>query len=286
MPIQATIAASYAELSDSLRSAADFVVENRLDVATRSLRSVAASSGVSPASFSRLARALGYENYEELREEARRDIDPQSENYSTKARKIRMEATQPGAQPFLSRQVDACLSNIGALIDDTDLAALNAAADRLATARKVVLIGALGSAGIADYFAYLVNWFADGWSVVGRNGVTLASALARLTKDDAVVVISKAPYASRSVRATKLASERGASVIVLTDSHAFPGLRYANDIFIQRSESPQFFESYAATVVLVEALAGMLVARAGPDAEARIQEIADENRLLEEFVAP
>ncbi|NHX27941.1 hypothetical protein HA397_28795, partial [Escherichia coli] len=50
--IQEKIAAEYEGLSAKLRDAADFVAENPLDVATRSLRSISASSGLAPATFS------------------------------------------------------------------------------------------------------------------------------------------------------------------------------------------------------------------------------------------
>lgn len=281
--IRATIAETYPALSEALRQAADFVAENTLDVATRSLRAVAADSGVSPATFSRLARALGYPSYAALRDQARAELGRREERFSAKARQLRLDAAQPGAQPLLMRQTAACLANIGALTAETELERLEEAADRLAEARKVVLVASLGSAGIADYFAYMTSWFAEGWTVAGRNGVTLASALARLSAEDVVVVISKAPYARRTVRAAKRAASHGATVIALTDSHAFPGAGDADYVFIQRAESPQFFSSYVASVALIETIVGMLVARAGPDAEARIQEIADENRRLEAF---
>ena len=147
----------------------------------------------------------------------------------------------------------------------------------------MVIIGALGSAAFADYFAYLTSWFDGRWSVAGRNGTTLASTLMRLTREDAVIVISKAPYANRSIAATELAAESGASIIAITDSHAFPGLQHASHSFIQQSESPQFFSSYAATLVLIETMAGMLVAKAGPDAIDRIKTVMQQNNRLDEY---
>ena len=49
------------------------------------------------------------------------------------------------------------------------------------------------------------------------------------------------------------------------------------------SDSPQFFSSYAATLVLVETIIGMLVARAGPEAMDRIAEVEARNHRLEEY---
>ncbi|GAA0783576.1 MurR/RpiR family transcriptional regulator [Roseibium denhamense] len=278
--IRSAISANYADLSETLRMAADFVAENPLEIATRSLRSIASTSGVSPASYTRLARAIGYSDYEELREQARTELGrKETSDFQGKARRLRNDADHP----LLPRQVSACIDNIKSLQDDIDPHMLEAVVDRLAKSRKIVLVGALASAGFADYFSYLANWFDDRWTVAGRNGTTLGSTLAGLTSADTVLIISKHPYAHRSVQAADLAAAKGAKVVALTDSHAFPGLRSADFHFIQRTESPHFFSSYAATLVLIEIITGMLVARAGSEADARIQDVDRHNRLLDEI---
>jgi DNA-binding MurR/RpiR family transcriptional regulator len=62
--MQQLISSKYSSLSPQLQRAARFVVENPEEVATRSLRQIAASIDMSPPTFSRLAGALGYKNYE------------------------------------------------------------------------------------------------------------------------------------------------------------------------------------------------------------------------------
>lgn len=277
--IKNAILANYADLTEALRTAADYLADNQIDIATRSLRSVAAASGVSPASYTRLARAIGYEDFEALREQARRELSQRGSSLQDKARQLRNDADQP----LLPRQAAACVDNIKALVDDIDPSELESVVDSLAKAGRIVLVGALASAGFTDYFAYLTKWFDDRWTVAGRNGTTLGSALAGLTRSDCVVIITKHPYARRSVRAAELAAANDAKVIVLTDSHTFPGLQFADHTFIQRTESPNFFQSYAATLVLIETITGMLVARAGSEAEARIQNVDKHNRLLDEL---
>jgi len=72
--VQASIAENYGELSVALKMAADFVVKNSVEIATRSLLSVAAESELSPSSFSRLARAIGYQDYDQLCGHAREEL--------------------------------------------------------------------------------------------------------------------------------------------------------------------------------------------------------------------
>lgn len=275
--VQALIAEHYNELSGALKLAADYIVNNGFAVATRSLRSVASDSDLSPSSFSRLARAIGFCDYESLRECARDELANQSNQLAAKAQQLRNNANQP----VLPRQVQACVNNIESMLVDVDEAQLEATVNSLAAAHRVTLIGALSSASFADYFTYLTSWFDGRWCVAGHNGATLASSVGRLTSNDAVVVISKAPYAKRAVLATQMAAERGATIIVITDSHAFPAIKHAQHVFIQKVDSPHFFVSYASTLVLIETLTAMLVSCAGESAVEEIQNLVDQNHRLD-----
>ena len=70
--------------------------------------------------------------------------------------------------------------------------------------------------------------------------------------------------------------------MVITDSHACPALRHASAGFVVPSDSPHFYSSYVATLVLAEAMVGMLVSRAGPAARARIARVEESSRRLGE----
>lgn len=277
----------YAELSETLQRAADYVVHNPLNVATRSLRSIAAASGISAPTYSRLARALEYDSYEELREECRKAIGRTMEPFSARARRLQSDARSARAagEDFFERQSRACMANIETQTKMIEAATLEAAVETLNKARRVLIVGGLGSAGIADYFSYLASWFLDNWFVVGRTGFALGTSLARTGPGDVVIILAKSPFAARSIRAAEIASERGAALIVITDSHACPALAQADHRFLVPSESPQFFSSYSATIVLIESIIGMLLARADIDAQARIRDVEAQNHRLEEFWA-
>lgn len=283
--IEDRIASGYDDLSAKLRSAADFVARNPVDFATRSLRSVAGQTGLAPATFSRLSRALGFDSYEDMREVARTGLSRTPTPFAEQAGRLQSEATNDyGTQkPFLQRQSEACMGNIERMIRTIDQKMLNEAVDRLSTARSVTLVGSLGSAPFADYCSYLSNWFVDDWSVAGRTGRTRGATVSRADENSAFIVISKRPYVRQSLAIAALAAKKGAYVIVLTDSDKCPALKSASAGFILPTESPQFFSSYAATLVLIETIIGMLVARAGPDAKESIEAVEINNRRVEEF---
>lgn len=284
--LQDRINGTYADLSDKLQVAAKYVADNPVDFATRSLRAVAATSGVSPASFSRLARALGYDDYEQMRNEGRAAVERQMSPFSERASRLREDAANKGAQAVLAHQVAACAANVEALTADINEARLEAAVSLLHNANNVLLVGSMGSAGLVDYFGYMSHWFKTNWRVAGRNGTELSAALSRLGPNDVVFALSKTPYARRTIKALEAARQKGAGTIAITDSRTSPVLRFADHGFIVSTESPQFFSSYAATLVLMETFISMLLARSGPEAEGMIREAETQIERLGENWTP
>lgn len=278
--IESRISGAYAGMSAKLRKAADYVMAHPLDIATRSLRSVAGSSDVSPATFSRLARSLDYDGYEDMREAARAAMDVRLKPFSKRTGAL-LQGEQDAAH-FIHRQAATCIQNIEALEQNMQSHQLQAAVDALFHARKVLLIGALGSASIVEYLAYQARLLAWDWTVSGRGGTSIASSYAQMAKGDAIIALTKEPYSNQTLSALRLARENAFNIVVLTDSHISPALEFANHHFIIPSETANFFSSYAATLVLIETMMSMLIAKVGPDAEDRIKATEEQTRKLGE----
>ena len=275
------LAAQYGSLSTRLRQAGDYIADNPINIATRSLRALASDSKLSPATFTRLAHALHYDNFEALREVMRDQIGRRVLPFADRADRLQKDPLN-AQESFLALYGTACQDNIAALSAAIEPAELERVADRLSGARRVVLLGALGSTGIAEYTAYIANFLGDNWEIGARAGASLGSTLAGLDERDAVLVITKPPFARSSIRGAVLAHEQGAFVALITDSRACPALHAADASFIVPTDSPHFYTSYVATMFLLEAILALVARRAGPRATERIAEVERRNRLLEE----
>lgn len=282
LSLEDRIAGKYSLLSEKLRLAADFILDNPFEVATRSLRSISSMAKLAPATFSRLARSLDFDSYEELRELCRQSAGQARATFSQKAGMLQ-DLDESGDMPFLHRQAEACLGNIGQVVSDMDVGRLEQATERLASAGRVVLFGCYASTGIVEYFGYLANFFTSEWRIAGRMGASPSTEIADLKIGDVLVIITKPPFARHSILAAQMAVEMGAYVLVITDSYNCPALEFASNYFVIPSESPQFFSSYVATLMLIETLVGMLVAQAGSSARCRIEDIERRNRVLGAF---
>jgi DNA-binding MurR/RpiR family transcriptional regulator len=123
----------------------------------------------------------------------------------------------------------------------------------------------------------------DNWRVAGADGAFWATEISKLGPEDVVFVVSIQPYADEPVRAAKIARKTGAEVIVITDSLQSPYAGIASHCFIVGTESPQFFPSHAAPLVLIEGLMGMVVRRAGEQAASRIRSSESTAHDLQEY---
>lgn len=275
------LADKYAALSAKLRQAADYVVAHPVDVASRSLRVVAKNSGVAPATYSRMARALEYESFDDLREVIRGSIDTQMYSFSAKAAQLKADHAE-GAQGFTPAHMGACLDNIDSLGRQINPAQMQEAVQHLKAARRVLVLGALGSSGAAEYMVYMAGFMADNWALAGRGGASLGAVLEGMGKDDVLIAITKPPFVPRVLNAARMAQAQGVYTLVITDTHACEALRYADAPFIVPTSSPHFFSSYTATVFLIEVIIGELAVQTGVDLAQRIAMIEKRNLLLQE----
>ncbi len=273
-------------LSPKLRIAAEFVMAHPDEVATRTLRQVAKAANLTPPTLSRLARALDCETYEDLREICRGELKRRNRVLADKAQallQLSSEGGRAGKSGVFLVQARSAMDNIQKLMKSVELDQLRAAADALAGARKVLLFGTASGLALVNYFRCMAAMAFDNWRVAGADGAFWATEMAKLGPGDVAFVVSSRPYGAHPVRAARVARNAGAAVIAITDSLQSPYVGIASNCFIVATESPQFFPSHVAPLVLIEGLMGMVVRRAGKPAAGHIQSTESTGHELQEY---
>lgn len=270
------IAPRVADLSPALRVAADYVLKNPDIVAMHSLRKVAELTDLNPPTFTRLAQSLGFANYEALRELCRLELQQNNSMFAEKAASLQRRQGK-GRGSFLPAHATASIANIESLVATTDLAELAQAADRLARARTVVLVGALSSAALIDYLGYMARMAFPNWRTALRNHETASMGLSELGASDAMIVVAHNPYADQAVKAAEGARTAAVPVVAITDSYTSPITVDAAHVFVTPTDSPHFFASAVPLLVIFEALLSMVVRRGGKKARERIAAIEREH---------
>jgi len=276
----------FTDLSPQLRRAARYVSENPEEVATRSLRHIAGKSGLTPPTYSRLARAIGFEQYEDLRDSCRNELHQERLSLAERA-KLLQDASEDtptrSRGSFAATHARSAVLGIQRLLDELDVDQLADAADHLAKAQNVFLIGSLSSRIMVEYLSYVVQMATANWQIVGQGASSVPATLTGINKDDVVLVVAVAPYASDTVRAVQFAARAGAKIIVITDDLHSPILKHARFSFLTPTESSQFFPSHVAMITLLETLVGMVVRRLGDDGQKRISAVEQSNHAIGDY---
>ncbi len=273
-----------ASLSPKLQKAALYVIEKPEEVATRSLRQVARDTDMSAPTFSRLAEVLGFDTYDDLREACLSQMKLHEQSYAAKAQALQNSADKKGTGgAFIVHQARSTISNINHFVNTVDPVQIEAAAQTLASARKVILVGMMSSRPFADYLAYVASLAFDSWQVYGGTAGSDAALLSDVGKDDVALIISKAPYAARAILAAAHLKQVGAHVIGITDTPSSPLCQHTNSVFLVPTDTPQFFTSHAATLVLLETLVGLVVKASGDPVGERVARIEAQCREMGEY---
>jgi DNA-binding MurR/RpiR family transcriptional regulator len=259
MHVKNLILERFDTLSPKLQAAGRFVVDHPNEVVIGSMRALAERAQVQPATLVRLAQQLGYAGWPALKDAFARDLGLHSERYGQRAKDL----TRRGQDATLVQEMFGAQRRNLDLTEAQCGGSIRAAARLLQKAGAVYVAGFRASFPLAYSLVYGYRLFRDGVHLVDGHGGGLEMQLRPLTRRDAVVAISFAPYSREVLAVVETASRTGARLVALTDSSTSP-LALGADVAICFSvASPSFFPSIAAGLAATEALLEVLVADGG-----------------------
>ncbi|MEO1192734.1 MAG: MurR/RpiR family transcriptional regulator [Pseudomonadota bacterium] len=257
-------------LAPELAKAADFVLENQREVGLSSIRSLAARAELKPNALVRLAAALGFKSFEEMRELFRDEIRKGSDTYPDRARWLQSLSQRDELGQLYADIAEKLTGNLESLFATADYRDMQAAAHSIVEARRTYVLGVGVANAAAQNFAYVGSMAIDNVHALPNGGMLPADRLAHSDERDVLVALTFYPYRTEVISAVKLARELGVTIIALSDTHTSPIMREAAHGFVVPIKTPQFFISTVALTAFFEALTAFVVAEAGPDVVRRI----------------
>jgi DNA-binding MurR/RpiR family transcriptional regulator len=264
-----------------LQQVGRFVAANDYDATTRSMRDLAAEAGADPASFTRLAKALGYSGWDELRAaltEARRPAQPSP--FSARTRERRRGPHSDIA--LITGKLDAEAAGLSRISADS----VAGAAKALHAARRIWIAGFRSCRSVAELLNYQLRLFrADEVQLVGGSGPEDLD-LGAFRAGDAVVVIGFAPYSTASVLSARAAHSSGATLIAIADTIAAPMAEGADHLLLyEAASSPGFFPSLTGAIAIAQSLAAVTFVLGGAGAKRRLEETEGRLAAMSQYVA-
>ncbi len=256
------------DLSPQLQRAAALLEKHQHDIALLSMRDLARRCDLPPATFSRLARALGFEDFGALREVCVNQLRQQADGFAGRASAL--QGDDAAGASDAQRIGTAIGGHVQAAFSAVNLAALETVAVALCKARRVYLLGARSCLALTHAFGYAAQLFDDKVTLCTGSGNTLADPLRFCGADDIVIAVTFDPYTREVIEAMQYAHARGARLVYVTDSAIAPGAELAWQQLIAPVAIPSFFHSLAAPLALLDALLMTWFRHAGPTALAHL----------------
>jgi len=272
------------KLPRALQVASTYMLEHPGDIATLSMRKVAGNAGISQPNFARLAKALGYDTYGELREVYRNQVQQNDINkYRLRAGNLQRTGGDAGTRDMWEKFRDSTIGNLTTIFDSIDPDYFANIAKVLNECRTIYLVEMQASASFSAYAHYIGGMASGKFRLVRGEGGVFADPVAEIGPGDAMIAFSHQPCSRATIELAMIARERGAKVIAITDSPASPIALEINHVLLAPNQSPLFFESYVGRTALIEVLIGFFAIRQSGDMMERIEQIEADRLRMNEY---
>jgi DNA-binding MurR/RpiR family transcriptional regulator len=270
-PLTEQIIETFDHMPAQLQAGARYVLDRPRDVALLSMREQARQAGVQPATMTRLAKRLGMDGYDDVRELYAAAVRDGDIGFAGKAGVQVVSQKLKGDKALAADMLKSIGKQIDLLATPASLERLVAAAKTLASARRVYCLGLRSSHSVAWHLHYVLTLVGDRSIHMDGIAATGADAMARATSRDVLLVASVMPYTRLTIELAEYAVEQGITVVAITDSEVAPLAQIAQHVVIVPTDSPSFFHAMSPAFAVAEVLGAIIAGRGGDDALATLR---------------
>lgn len=259
------------KLSPQLQAAASILIDRPEEVALLSMRELARIAGVQAVTMTRLAQALGFPGFDELKKLFADGVRGRDTSFSSRSVDLLARQKAVGDAGLVSSYINVLISHLERLKGETALRAFVESVNCLEQASTIYALGLRSMFPVAYQFSYVQSYFSTRVVLLDGPGGIGLDKIQRAPKGSALLVISMRPYAAPSIALTKRAHRHGVKVVAITDSIVSPAARTADVVNVVETASPSFFDTITPAFAVSEILVALLAARVGPEVTALIE---------------
>lgn len=262
-PIANLIKGSYEGLPPQLKVAARWLVDHPAEVALLSMREQARRARVPPATLTRLAKRLGFDGFERLKELFAAQVRGKPESFTGREEELLERREIEGDGVLISDTIKALHGHLSEFARPAAVAVLAAAADLMAEARQIFCIGLRSSFPAAHLMYYVGSLLGSPTILIDGIGDTANDALRSVAPGDVILAITVSPYSRHTMEVAEFAVSHGAKLVALTDSELSPIAKLSEIVISVQTEAPSFFHTMTPAFAAVECLVELIAARRG-----------------------
>jgi DNA-binding MurR/RpiR family transcriptional regulator len=252
--LQERIKSHYPSMSKRLQQVAAYILDNPKMVAFETIAVLSEKIQVPPSTLIRLASALGFSGFNELKNIVKDDFLEQTTDYSNRIRLLRDEHSWHSGE-LLSRFTKANRNALLHLEESTSEDDLNRAAEMMHKAKHIFLLGNGRAHTVATYLHYALNHVDKKVFLISGAGGMYREQISNVDRGDLLIAISYTPYSSNTCQLAAEVATRGVSVLAITDSPVSPLATTSQLSFVVHEARVDAFRSLSASLLIAQVLA-------------------------------
>ncbi len=239
------------EFSKGQKLIAGFILQHYEKAAYMTALRLGTTVNVSESTVVRFANKLGFEGYPQLQ----RSLQSHIKNRLTSLQRMDVTRNRIGDLGTVEGVLTQDIDKIRRTMDAVSKEAFDSATEAICGARNIYIQGAMSSGILANFMHYYLRLIFNNVSHIGAVGTNeLYQQMVHINQDDVLIAMSFPRYATSTIEACRFAKERGAKIIVITDSENSPLAQYSDLPLYAYSDMVSFVDSLVAPMSLINAL--------------------------------
>jgi len=239
-------------LTKNQKKVAQFLLDYPEEIAFSSIDVIAERLSVGKATIVRLAQALGYTGFLELKTELSNKL--RNDLSLTQKFKDTIDS-KPLKTDYLSKLADNEIENIQNTLQTIDRKAFDKAVKILFAAPRIYTMGLGISSFLSQLAAYFLNRITMKASAFSHGSISFHEQVISVNPGDCIVSISLPPYSVATIEAAESSQSKGIKVISITDKLVAPIAQFSDVVFTAKTHNIVFINTVSSVLLIIYALA-------------------------------
>lgn len=251
------ITSQYSELSRRLQEVATYLMENSQSVAFDTLATIAENAGVHASTLIRFANHFGFSGFSDVQKLYKEQMISNSDDYGERIRTLQTsmgngdEVTPLNLLHEFTEANILSLKHMSQQIKEEDI---EQALQLMNEAHTIHVCGIRRAFPVSMYFTYALSHMGVSNRAIDGLGSMHLEQAGCVSPDDILIAITFRPYAKTVQEIMAKAKDRGAKVILITDTQLSPAAALADLNFFVKDAEVRSFRSLNSSLCLAQTL--------------------------------
>ncbi len=265
------------DMTVSHKKVADYILKNPIEAAFSTIDQLSQNVETSTTTIVRLTHLFNYSGYTDFQ----RDLQESIKRMMSPSNRLEENFKNNNVHSNLLRDiVDIQMENINITLNNIDESLIKKTGILLSKANQIHISGSRSSYGVSHYLFFNLNRILGNCNLISAEGGELAEKIYRIEEKDVVIVTSLSRYVKQVVTVAKIAKEKKATVIAITDGFVSPLMNYSDIVFRIETKSPDFHNSIMSSMLVAELFISV-VAMKNPESARKV--LLETEEILKEL---